>query len=126
MRLAILLLLTVAGVHYLADPLATAYANQVAAAKAWEYILTNAGDCVLLLGIGLLARKPMVWLVVGWGIFESSQRVVCRLDKPIGGEPPVADLFQGLCGNGWYTLGLMAAAGLAVHILDKGTKNGAA
>jgi len=120
-RLAIVLLLTVAVVHYLPDPLSTAYANQVAAGKAWEYILTNAGDCVLLLVCGLLARKPVVWAVVGWGIFESSQRVGCRLARPIADGAPVVDLFSGLCGQPMYTIGLWALICLALYV--RGQKN---
>src|SRR6187455_2491944 len=68
-RLAALLLALLFGVHYLNDTIASSYAppQRVAAAKAWEYILTNAGFCAVLAVVGMLARKPLAWPVIGWG-----------------------------------------------------------
>jgi len=127
-RLAAILLLTVFGIHYLNDNVASfyAYMQQVAAAKAWEYVFTNAGLCVVLACVGLLARKPLVTAICVWGIVESAERVVCRLDRPIGGQPPVVELYSGLCGVKFYWIGLIVAVCLAIEWLDKfrETRNG--
>lgn len=110
-----------AGIHYLNDGIASHYApdQRVAAAKAWEYILTNAGGCLLLACIGLLARKPVAWPVIGWGMLEFGERSMCRLARPIGGEVPEVPLFSGLCGVEFYWLGIGIAAVIAVMFLDK-------
>ena len=111
------------GVHYLNDTIASHYApdERIAAAKAWEYILTNAGFCVSMPLFGLLARKPLAWPVISWGTVEFGERAMCRLAKPIGGDPPVVDLFSGLCGVEFYWLGIIAAAVIAIAMLDKFT-----
>jgi hypothetical protein len=115
------LLLVIAGMHYLDNPVASFYAKdqQIAAAKAWEYILTNAFVCVVLALLGSVARKPFVWPVVLWGVAENAQRSVCRLARPIGGDPPEVPLFSGLCGVDFYWLGIVAALILAVSMADK-------
>jgi len=122
-RLAVVLLLMVYGVHYLNDPIASHYApdERIAAAKAWEYILTNAGYCAVLAVCGLLARKPLAWPVIGWGMVEFGERSMCRLARPIGGDPPEVPLFSGLCGVELYWLGIIAAAVIAIAMLDKFT-----
>lgn len=125
MKLAFILLLTLGTIHYVDNPIATMYAQaeQPYAAKAWEYILTNAGLCVVLALLGLLARKPVVWFPIGWGIIESGERSVCRLARPIGGEPPVVDLFTGLCGRPYYLVGLWAMVCLALYLRGKNERN---
>lgn len=125
-RLAAVLLLIVFGMNYTADSIATRYAAeaQIAATKAWDYIVQGAGSGLVFLCIGLIARKPLVWPVCLWGAFEAWQRSVCRLARPIGGEVPEVPLFSGLCGVDFYWLGIVAAVMLAAHMLDKGDKNG--
>jgi hypothetical protein len=122
--LTALLLLILTMVHYLNDNVASFYApaEQVAAAKAWEYILTNAGFCLVLGVCGLLARKPLAWPAIAWGMVELGERSACRLARPIGGEPPEVPLFSGLCGVETYWLGVFAACCLAVAMLDKWRK----
>lgn len=121
MRFAALLLALLFGVHYLNDTIASSYApdQRVAAAKAWEYIITNAGGCVLLVVCGMLARKPIAWPVIGWGILEFGERSMCRLAKPIGGEPPEVQIFSGLCGVEFFWLGVFIASVIAIILLDK-------
>jgi hypothetical protein len=124
-RLPVILLVLIAGTHYFYEILASAYQDQGAAARAIFYALRGIEGAALFVVIGLLARRPLVWLVCLWGAFEESQTAVCRLARGIDNVPGY-EAFQGLCGNGWYTLGLMAMAGLAGHMLDKGDKNGVA
>lgn len=120
MRLAALLLAVVFGMNYTADNIAAMYGtDQIAAAKAWDYIAQGLGSVAVFLCLGLLARKPMAWLVCLWGALESGQRSVCRLARPIGGEPPEVPLFSGLCGVDFYWLGILAALLLAVVMADK-------
>lgn len=121
MRLAALLLALMYGVHYLNDPIASLYApdQRIAAAKAWEYILTNAGFCAVLAACGMLARKPLAWPVIGWGMLELGERSMCRLARSIGSDPPEVPLFSGLCGVEFYWLGIGIAAVIAVMFLDK-------
>jgi hypothetical protein len=119
MRLPVLLLLLVIGMHYLPDHIAAGYANKLAAAKAWEYILGGAGGAALFLLVGLLARHPLAWPPVLWGAVEEGERAMCRLAKPIGGDVPVAELFSGLCGVEAYWLGVIAGGIIAVTMLDK-------
>jgi len=120
-RLAALLLAIVYGVHYLNDPIASQYApdQRIAAAKAWEYILTNAGFCAVLAACGVLARKPLAWPVIGWGMLEFGERSMCRLAKPIGNEPPEVQIFSGLCGVEFFWLGVFIASVIAIILLDK-------
>jgi len=117
--LAAVLLVTLFCMHYTPSILALSYANQVAAAKAWQYILGGAGAAVVLGCLGLLVRSVAVWPFVVWGIAEGLGQSVCRLAKPIGGDPPSAGLFDGLCGVHFYWLGILAALILAVSLADK-------
>lgn len=123
MRLAALLLLLVAIVHYSYDILAMGYADQAQAARNIFYVLRGVGGAVLFCIVGLLSRRVLVWMACALGAFEETQTAACGLAVGIDGSPGY-EAFQGLCGSPWYTLGLMAIAGLAVHILDKGDKNG--
>lgn len=115
---ALLLALTF-GMHYLPSILALGYENRVAAAKAWQYVNGGVGMSVVLCCVGILARQPLVWPVLFWGIAESSEQAICRLARPIGGEPPFAPPFSGLCGTDFYWLGIAAALILAVALLDR-------
>lgn len=119
MRLAITLLVTLFVTHYAGDLIAGLYANPGAAAKAWDYILVGAGFAVVLFVLGVLARNALAWPVVVWGMAEAGQRSVCRLARPIGGDPPEVAMFSGLCGVELYWLGLFAAAAIAFKMLDK-------
>lgn len=119
MRLAAILLLTIFCMHYLPDILALNYADQTAAGKAWQYVMRGFGGAVLMCLLGVLARNPVVWACAFWGMVESSEEAICRLAHPIGGEPPVAHQFSGLCGPDFYWLGIIAALILAVAILEK-------
>lgn len=123
MRLPVILLVLIAFTHYGYEILASAYQDQGAAARAIFYALRGVEGTALFVVVGLLARRPLVWLVCLWGAAEEAQTTTCRLARGIENVPGY-ESFQGLCGSPWYTVGLMAAAGLAVHILDKGDKNG--
>jgi len=116
LRLASILLVLIAGMFYLDNPIATFYANKIAAAKAWEYILKGVGLSVLFSILGILARNPVVWMACLWGFVESLETSICRLSYPIGGDPPVVPLFHGLCGPNFYFLGLCTAAFIAVKL----------
>jgi hypothetical protein len=121
MKLAALLLLTLFGIHYLNDTVASTYATpqQPYAAKAWEYIFTAVGGCIVLALLGLCARSWHVWPVILFGMVEGGERAVCRLARPIGDGAPLVKIFSGLCGVQFYWLGLIAGGILAVSMLDK-------
>ena len=117
--LAALLLVTTFGMHYLPSILATGYADKTAAAKALEYIASGVGGAVSFCILGILARSPLVWAVCFWAMVEGAEKSVCRLAKPIGGAPPSAAPFAGLCGQEFFFLGIFAALALALTLLDK-------
>lgn len=119
MSAAALLLMVYFVMHLMPDIAALPYANQTAAGKAWEYILTNAGVCVLVAVVGVLCRRPMVWPLCALLFFENGQRVACRLSKPIGDAPPVVEQFSGLCGREWFAIGLALMLWAAIAILGK-------
>jgi hypothetical protein len=120
-RLAALLLALIAGTHYGYEPLAQFYENPDRAARAWFYILRGMEGSVLFVLVGLLARQRLVWLVCAWGFYEEGTTAVCRLSagvvKPVEHYP-----FEGICGSGWYTAGVLVAAGLALMIHDNKDK----
>ena len=122
MKLAVLLLFIVAGVHYSYDILAAGYADQAQAARNIFYILRGVGGAALFCIVGVLSRRALVWMACALGAFEETQTAACGLAVGIDGLPGY-EAFQGLCGAPWYTVGLMAIAGLAVHLLDKGKKH---
>lgn len=120
MRLAAVLLLVVFGMHYLGDIIATGYVERAAAARAWEYVLRGAGGALVLLVVGLLVRRPVVWALCLWGAIEDGMRSGCRLAHPMNQRPPETDPFTGLCGDySLYRIGLIAAAVIAVFLLDR-------
>lgn len=119
MNAAALLLVVYVVMHLMPDIAALPYANQTAAGKAWEYIFTNAGICVLVAVVGVVLRRPMVWPVCALLFFENGQRVVCRLSRPIGDAPPVVEQFSGLCGREFYAIGLALMLWAAMIFLEK-------
>jgi hypothetical protein len=130
MRLNIIVLLLAAFVLVAPDVIAMVFyapAEQLRAVKAWEYITHGLGAGALagLVGVlawgrtGLLSALP----VPMWLAFEETQRGVCRLAYPIGSAPPPAvELFNGLCGQFWYSACLLALAVFAAWIAYKGEK----
>jgi hypothetical protein len=125
MRLTAALLMIVFGMHYLGYIIATGYENQVAAARAWEYVLGGAGGALVLLAVGLLARRPVVWAVCLWGAIEDGMQSACRLAHPMNARPPTTETFSGLCGDpDWYRMGLIAAAVIAVFISSREKNDG--
>lgn len=115
--LAAALLVVIVTMHYLGDPIASGYGDKAAAAaRAWEYVLRGLGGAAVLLLCGLLARRPLVWPLVLWGMAEDLQRAGCRLAHPMTAPPPTTDLFAGLCGDGPYRLGVIAAALAAARV----------
>lgn len=118
MRLAAILIAVIAITHYGYDPLASLYKDEQAAARALFYILRGFEGAALFGIIGLLARRPLVLTICVWGAFEEAQTGVCRLARGIESLQSV-EIFEGLCGRPMYTIGLMIAAALSVHYLDR-------
>lgn len=115
--LAVALLLIIVVMHYAGDPIASSYGDKApAAAKAWDYVLRGLGGAAVLLLCGLLARRPLVWPFVLWGMVEDLERAGCRLAHPMTAPPPGSELFAGLCGDGPYRLGVIAAALAAARV----------
>lgn len=125
MRLAALLLALIAATHYGYPILASHYANPEEASRVWFYVLRGLEGTALFVLVGLLARRSLVWLVCIWGAVEEGQTAACQLAIGIETAPTHA-LFEGICGHGYYAVGLAAIAILAVKILDKGGQNGMA
>lgn len=121
MRLAAILLLIVAMVHYSYAPLSTGFADSDQAGRGIFYVCRGLGGTALFLLVGLRDKRVLVWLVCAWGACEEAQTAVCGLASGVG-EMPAVELFEGLCGKGYYTMGLIAMGILAAKILDKGDK----
>jgi len=117
-KLAAWLLLLIVVCHYAGSHLAQGYADPDAAKRAIFYILRGIEGTVLFMVVSTLARNRWVSVVCLFGIFEESQTAICRAAKPIA-ERPAVELFQGLCGEPWYGVGLFVALGLAVWLADK-------
>lgn len=117
MRLAALLLVLVAATHYGYAPIAALFEDQDQAARALFYVFRGLEGAALYAVIAFLVRHPAVWAVCLWGAIEESQTAVCRLSSGIANEVRV-DLFDGLCGPGWYGLGVCIAAGLAASVVQ--------
>jgi hypothetical protein len=88
-----LLLVLVVLTHYSYDLIASFYANQLAAAKAWHSVL-RAGEATLLYLVvwSLVPLKPAAVrygtaVACAWGVFESAQIAVCRLHYPMDRPP---------------------------------------
>lgn len=124
MRLAVVVLLIVFGMHYAADIAATAYAaeQQVRAAKAWEYVFTALGCAGLFVLVGILGRQRMAWPVCAFGAVECMERAVGRLAKPIGPPPPEVPQFSGLLGSVAFWAGLGCSLWLALELLERTKK----
>ncbi len=125
MRLAALLLLLIAGTHYLYPVLSINHADPQYTAQAWFYILRGCEGAVLFLVCGLLAGHRLVSAVCCWGFVEEGQTAACRFAAGVD-ERPQVELFSGLCGTEFYYIGLLAALWLALTWLDKrrGPKHG--
>lgn len=86
---------------------------RVAAGKAIFYILRGFEGVALWCAVLVLARGRSPALVVAcvWGAVESAQTALCRLALPMGGAPPVAPAFGGICdvAAGFPVAGVMAA-----------------
>lgn len=117
MRLAALLLALVTLTHYGYSPLAEGHEDAARAARAWFYVLRGLEGVILFGLVGILARRPLVWLVCLWGALEEGETAVCRLAIGIGNAPGYAP-FQGLCGPGWYIFGALVAAAIALNLHD--------
>lgn len=118
MRLAALLLFIVAATHYACEPLAFAFEDRAFAARSLFYAARGLEGVALFGLIWILARGYLVGLVCAWGAIEEGQTAVCRMVAGIG-RPVEAPAFSGLCGVDMYWLGVIAAAVLAVVMLDK-------
>lgn len=118
MRLAAFLLLLVAMTHFSYPYLAAGYAHPGEAERVWFYILRGIEGTALFVLVGLLAGRRMVWAVCAAGAIEESQTSICQL--AIGIETaPAHSAFEGICGKGYYMMGLIVALVLAVSLADK-------
>lgn len=120
--LAIALLLLVAATHYGYAPLAVAFDDTDAAARALFYVFRGVEGTALFALVGVLSRHPAVWAVCLWGAVEESQTAVCRLGAGIDTDASAVDLFAGLCGPSWYWGGVVIAAMFAVWVAYRGAR----
>lgn len=114
-RLAALLLLAIGVTHFGYELIAKLYQDP-GASKAWFYILRGMEGAFLYAVVMVLANSRAVAAVCSLGMIEEGLTAACRLSKPIG-EVPAHIPFQGLCGEGWYTSGLIALAVVATGLL---------
>lgn len=119
MRLAAVLLCMIAFTHYGYDPVAGALyaADQQRAARALFYVFRGAEGLALFALVGLLARRRAVWFACVWGMVEEGETAACRLAVGIENAPGY-EMFSGLCGTGWYWVGLFWGLMLAAMLLD--------
>lgn len=120
--LAIALLLLIVGTHYGYAPLAVAFDDTDAAARALFYIFRGIEGTALFALIGLMSQHPAVMAVCLWGAVEESQTAVCRLGAGIDSDASAIGLFAGLCGPGWYWGGVVIAAMFAVWVAYRGAR----
>lgn len=120
-RLAVVLLVLVAGTHYGHAPLAALFDDPDAASRALFYAFRGVEGTALFALVGLLSRHPAVWAVCLWGVFEESQTAICRIGAGIGSDAGV-DLFAGLCGPDWYWGGVVIAALFAMWFAFQGAR----
>lgn len=113
--LAVALLLLVAVTHFGHELIAGHYQDHEAAAKAWFYTLRGVEGAALFLAVAALSRSAAVIAVCSLGAFEESMTAACRASKPIAGLPGYLP-FQGLCGPGWYYVGLIALGLVALAL----------
>jgi hypothetical protein len=113
--LAVALLVIVAAAHFGYEPLALAYEQRAAAAKAWFYMLRGLEGVTLFAVIAALVKCRAVIAVCLLGMSEEGLTVACRASKPIGESLGYAP-FTGLCGREWYFAGLIALGLVALGI----------
>lgn len=116
MKLAALLLLLVAGCHYLYDPISALYPNPERAAKNLFYCFRGIEGAALFGVIAVLAKNRLVMVICAWGMFEESQTAICSVTRGLGVKQNYA-VFEGLCGPGLYSIGLVIAAVIAYHLV---------
>jgi hypothetical protein len=110
----------VACTHYGYDHLAALYPEPARVTGAIFYVLRGLEGAALFAVVGILSRS---WWVVAsclWGAVEEGQTAVCRLAAGIDVKQSVP-LFNGLCGQEAYWMGIAAAAVIAIAMLDKFT-----
>jgi hypothetical protein len=125
-----LLLVVVVVSHMGYMPIGELYANPLAAAKAWQYVLRGIEGVVLYLVVwSLTPWTPVVMryavsLVCAWGALESFQIAACRLALPMDRPPPKTPLYTGLCDlvTGWPIYLLTTLAVLAVALIPRRSK----
>lgn len=122
MKLAALLLLVIAATHYGYAPLAEQFSDPDGAARAIFYVVRGIEGVALFAAIAWLSPQPAVLLACLWGVLEEGETAVCRMSMGIGNTVQ-AGLFDGLCGPGWYVLGVCIAAGLAVFVTQGARRN---
>ena len=110
LALFVLVLLT----HYGYDPLAKLF-DEPKAARRLFYTLRGAEGAVLFVVVGILSQGILMRLASLWGLYEESQTTVCQLAEGIDHRSAYVP-FQGLCGSGWYAVGLVIAFCLACAI----------
>lgn len=125
MRLAAFLLALIAAVHFGYPLLAASYADPEEAGRVIFYAARGVEGTALFLLVGLFARRRVVWAVCLWGAVEESQSAICQLAIGIE-KAPAHEMFEGICGKGYYMMGLIAVAALATRILDREKKDGVA
>lgn len=115
MKLACAMLLLVGVTHYGYELIAMGYGNPAAAAKAWFYMLRGVEGVGLFAIVAALARSRAVMAVCLLGMSEEGMTTACRASKPIGEVPGYAPL-TGLCGQEWFTSGLIALGFVAFGV----------
>lgn len=119
MRLAVALLVVLAGVYIGSDWIGLSYANPAAASRAWFYILRGIEGVCLFAAVAALCRHRAVSAVCLLGMFQEGSSAACRASKPIG-ETLGYVQFAGICGRELdvigYALFAVVALGLAYEI----------
>ncbi len=115
MRLAALLLLIVAGTHYLYPVLALNYEHPEVAARGIFYAARGIEGAALFSLLGIFSRRPEVWAVCGLGAIEESETALCRLSYPID-QVKGFPIFEGACGQPYYAIGLWLLVCLALYL----------
>jgi hypothetical protein len=104
------LLLLAAFAHLAPEHIATGLGHSV---KAWELVARGVEGLALWALVGSLMRSWPVWLVAGYGMWESAQTAVCRLAQPMG-KAPILKAGEDLCNAAGWGVGYFAPVILSV------------
>lgn len=115
LRLGVLLVVMIAACNYMYDPISLLYVDSARAAKNLFYAFRGIEGAILFALVAALSNNRLIWAVCTWGFYEESQTTICSATNGFGNKWTYQP-FEGLCGSGWYAIGIFIAFALACAI----------